>query len=295
MKELKIPARDGLDLSAAIGAPAEGQRPRLILQMIHGALEHKERYYEFAKYLNEQGIVTIISDNRGHGHSVNAAYPLGYMDDLDQMIDDQVCVSSYIQAQYPGLPLAIFGHSLGSMFARIYLQTHDRAITRLVLSGTVAYVPIVDLGIAISSLAAHIFGEHGYSALLKYFNGDDDVSWVSASEENRQRRNDDPLCRYPYQNEALVTILKANKALHDLEAYRCTNPALPILSVSGEGDPVTGGKLGLKDTVDTLMKIGYLDVTSIVYPGMRHEVLNEDDRLAVYSDISSFLLRPHAN
>jgi alpha-beta hydrolase superfamily lysophospholipase len=70
---------------------------------------------------------------------------------------------------------------------------------------------------------------------------------------------------------------------------------LPILSVSGEGDPVTGGKLGLKDTVDTLMKIGYLDVTSIVYPGMRHEVLNEDDRLAVYSDISSFLLRPHAN
>lgn len=288
MEELTIPAADGLQLSIAIG---EATHTKRLVQLIHGAVEHKERYYEFIEYLNGHGITAIISDNRGHGRSVNDEYPLGYMDGHEKILEDQLLITRYIKKRYPDKPLALFGHSLGSMFARCYLQLHDDEIDRLVFSGTAAYVPIVPLGIVVGELTVRRSGEHGYSPLFRYLNGDsDNIQWVSSSEENKITRNNDPLCRYPYQNEAMLTIFKTDKELHAFEKFQCKNPTLPILSVSGEADPVTGGKLGLKDTVNTLRKIGYHDITTKVYQGMKHEVLNEEDRLIVYQDIVSFLL-----
>lgn len=288
MKELTLAAQDGLELSIAIG---EARRPRLILQMIHGAVEHKERYYEFIEYLNGYGVTAVISDSRGHGRSVNDAYPLGYMDGHERLLDDQLRISRYIKETYPGIPLALFGHSFGSMLARCYLQRHDDEIARLVLSGTVAYIPVVPVGITLGELAVRRSGEHGYSPLFRYLNGDsDDIQWISASEANKEARNNDPLCRYPYQNEAMLTIFKTDKELHAFEKFQCKNPGLPILSVSGAEDPVTGGKLGLKDTINTLRRIGYQDITANVYPNMKHEVLNEEDRLVVYRDIATFLI-----
>lgn len=287
MKELTRTAHDGLELSIAIG---EAPRTRLLLQIIHGAVEHKERYYEFIEYLNGQGITTIISDNRGHGRSVNDAYPLGYMDGHEKILEDQLLISRYIKDLYPGTPLALFGHSFGSMLARCYLQRHDDEISKLILSGTVAYIPLVPIGITLGELAVKRSGEHGYSPLFRYLNGDsDDIQWVSASEANKRRRNNDPLCRYPYQNEAMLTIFRVDKELHEFEKFECRNPDLPILSATGEEDPVTGGKLGLKDTVNTLRRIGYHDITTNVYAGMKHEILNEEDRLVVYNDIATFL------
>ena len=90
MKTFFLPTADGLMLSIAL---FEHESPKALLQIIHGSVEHKGRYYEFAQYMNDNGFAVIVSDNRGHGLSVDKQYPLGYMDSFQKIIDDQYLIT----------------------------------------------------------------------------------------------------------------------------------------------------------------------------------------------------------
>ena len=52
-----------------------------VVQILHGMCEHKERYYDFMKYLAEKGYLCVIHDHRGHGSSVVSDADLGYFYD----------------------------------------------------------------------------------------------------------------------------------------------------------------------------------------------------------------------
>ena len=41
-------------------------------------------------------------------------------------------------------------------------------------------------------------------------------------------------------------------------------------------------------------RLGIKDVETIIYPNMRHEVLNETDNKRVYADVLAFLKEEHA-
>lgn len=288
MEKVQLKAADGLLLSAAV---FYAQETKGIVQLIHGAREHKERYYPFMKYLNQHGLTAIISDNRGHGESINDRYPLGFMNGVDQIVSDQLIVTNYIKKQYPTVNFHLFGHSLGSLFARVYIQEHDAKVRKLVLSGMPNYVPGVKAGIAFGSAYTAITGKHGYSRLLNYLTSNKiSDSWISESLNNLEAYRKDPLCQIAYHNSGALTIFEADSKMHAFDSYLCRNPNLEILSVSGEGDPITGGEIGLRDSILSLYKAGYRKIKNIVYSGMKHEVLNEDNKQIVYNDIIQFLL-----
>ena len=77
------------------------------------------------------------------------------------------------------------------------------------------------------------------------------------------------------------------------EVYDCRNikTALPILLLNGADDPCVGGSQGRRDSIDTLLRCGFENISSKIYPGMRHEILNERDREVVWRDIVGFMLR----
>lgn len=288
MIETTLTAHDGLELAVAI---FEAEETKALVQIIHGAKEHKKRYYNFCEFLRGNGLTVVISDNRGHGESINGSYPLGYMDGYEEIIDDQIMISKHVKGLFPDKDLYLFGHSLGSIFARIYLQEHDDEIKKLVLSGTPYYVPIVKLGIMIGQLITLLSGKQSYNKLLNTLavNNKDD-SWISASQSNLERYRNDPLCQYDYRNEANVTVFRADYELHQFKKFKCKNGDLHILNITGAGDPITGGEKGLQDSIESLKKVGYDDITNIVYPNMKHEILNEDNNEVVYHDILEFLL-----
>ena len=287
MNALKLKATDGLELSVAL---FEATQPKALLQIIHGSVEHKERYFELCQYLCDNDITVIVSDNRGHGASVNKKYPLGYMDSWQKIVDDQYLISQYICSLHPSLPLFMLGHSLGSVFARCYLEKHDDKLKKLILSGTVYYNPFTPVGILIAKIIIWCKGGHNYSMLLRKMamNGED-IEWVSSSKTNLAIYKSDPLCGYAYPNRSILTLFQAVRELRLTTHYQCKNPNLPIMSISGKEDPVTGGTLGLKETFKLLHKIGYHNFTDKTYEGMRHEVLNEDNHMIVFEDILQFL------
>lgn len=286
MREFTIKAHDGLPIAATI---FEAENPKALVQIMHGAKEHKERYYDFIRFLNKNGYAVIISDNRGHGASLNEEFSLGYMDGTADIIKDQRLVTKYIKKMYPGKPFYLFGHSFGTLLAREYLWKNDAVVDKLVLSGTVNYIAAAGPGVAIGNLITKVKGTKGQSKFLQSFLDGKDNSWVVKDEEMLEKYRQDPLCcGYKYTNRALVTVFESVSKLKNYELYQCMHPELPILMISGEEDPITGGKKGLDDTIATLKKIGYKDIENVVYEGMKHEVLNETEHQKVYEDILEF-------
>lgn len=289
MEKITIEASDGLKLSCLY---SKASKPKGIVQIVHGMLEHKERYIPLIEKLNSIGLIVIISDLRGHGESINDEYPLGFTGTPDELVDDQVLISKYAKKHNPHQPLYMFAHSMGSLIARRYLEQNDHEITKLILCGTVGRVNGVGLGAFIAGLKCIGSGNYKSSKLLYRFSNnmsaEHDISWISYNEKNLEAYKNDPLCNISFRNESYKALYKMVANLSKKKRYECKNPALKILSISGEDDRTTLGTEGVKHSMLYLMRAGYSEMQFIEYPHMKHEILNEENPEQVYQDILAF-------
>ena len=266
--------------------------PKGLVQLVHGSWEHKERYYEFINYLNQNGYSCIISDLRGHGDFINEKYKLAHMENFEEIIEDLHQVSLYIKNKNPNLKLYLLGHSLGTLFARIYLEKYDSEISKLILSGCVYYRSFSCFGpLFVKTLSLFKGDKYAKSKFLAKMSGLDKPSnkWISYNQENIEKTKNDTKMAKEFTLGGYDVLFKSNYEIGRIKHFHCQNPNLKILLVSGEDDLITGKTKGLKSSIKLLNKIGYKDVTNIVYPKMMHEILNENNREKVYLDIVSFL------
>lgn len=286
MKEIIINASDGLPISAAL---FECDNPKALIQVIHGAKEHKERYYAFSEFLNKNGYAVIVSDLRGHGHSVNEEYFFGNCGVLDLMIDDQYTVTKYIKELYPDKSLYIFSHSFGSCIARTYIMTHDDEIEKLGMSGTIFPMMAGKAAEYFCGKNIDIFGGDTTKGIPPRLANAKSYSWICANPESMEKYMQDSLCVDCKYTEATVnTVVEAVRTIGESDRYLFQNPELKIRSFTGTGDPFTGGKYGLRKTIKILKAAGYRDVRCFIYKGMKHEVINEKGKKKVYKDILDF-------
>jgi alpha-beta hydrolase superfamily lysophospholipase len=94
---------------------------------------------------------------------------------------------------------------------------------------------------------------------------------------------------FTWTNNGALTMFEATSNLKQYKKYNMQNPKLEILSLSGTKDPVTGGSVGLKDTEQTLRKIGYSRISIKQYEEKLHSILFETNRDTVYQDVLDFL------
>ena len=133
---LAVSAADGTSLHTYRWLP-DGP-PRGIVQIAHGMAEHAARYERFAEALTGAGYAVYANDHRGHGETASAA-DHGYFADHDgfnTVVTDMSTLSEFARAEHPGVPLVLFGHSMGSFLSRAYAAQHGARPAALVLSGT---------------------------------------------------------------------------------------------------------------------------------------------------------------
>lgn len=69
------------------------------------------------------------------------------------------------------------------------------------------------------------------------------------------------------------------------KGWRMARPSLPVCFLSGGDDPCRMSDKAFDKAVKAMEKVGYTSVDAITYPGMRHEILNETEKLTVWGDI----------
>lgn len=290
---------DGLELSVLVTRPEDAQNVRGVVQLVHGMAEYKERYLPLMEYLADRGIACVIHDHRGHGESMRAEGDKGFLYGTggDGLVADTALVSDYAQKRFPGLPLVLFGHSMGSLVARCYLQEHDRRLKALILSGPPTENPAAGGGLALARMQKKLKGPRSPGKLLEgiafgsYYKKftQSRCAWVCANRDTVRAYEEDPMCGFTFTADGFVGLMELMCGTYKKDGWRCENPGLPILFLGGEEDPCIDGREKFERAMEHLRKVGYRDVAGRMYPGMRHEICNEKDRLTVFEDIAAFL------
>jgi len=294
MKEFEIVCRDNYKLYGTEIIPNNDFE--YIIYILHGMCEHKERYYKFMQYLSDAGYATIICDLRGHGYHEDK-YNLGYFGDKKALIEDTDEVINYIKEKYKDKKIILFGHSMGSLIARNYIQNNDSKIDKLILCGPPTINIGAGLGIALSKLISGIKGDHYrskfiYNISLGSYERRNEMknAWLINDKEVLEEYNKDDYCGFIFTSNGFISLFYMLKRAYKRK-YKLCNKNMPILLLAGTEDRVVGSKYKFRHLHRFFNRAGYDNVESHSYEGMRHELYNEKDKELVFKDIDNFSKR----
>ena len=268
--------------------------PRAVVQIVHGIAEHIERYDDFMRFLAESGYACIIHDHRGHGESVKPDGVRGhfYTEDASGVVDDLHDVTEYAKKRFPGKPVYMFSHSMGTLVARNYLKKYDAELDKLVLSGPPTENKMAGVAVFLARVAGLFGGKDRPNTLLHkltFGKGyDAGNAWLSENAENVQRYNSDPLCGFVFTTNGFLNLYKLQKGAFSLKDWTVRNPGLEIMLMAGADDPVIQGREKFAALEQFLRRAGYENVRSRLYENARHEILNETRKEEIYGDVLAF-------
>lgn len=292
----------GQELDAILWTP-EGEyaeHPKGVLQFIHGMVEHLEMYEGMARYIADAGYVVTGETHLGHGPKAKI---LGYFadkDGWDTLLKDIHTLRCMTEKEYPDLPYFIIGHSMGSFLTRCYLQDHSQKLSGAVVVGTGNQPKaVLQFGIMLSSLLCamgkakqpsrffHDLSFKNYNS--RYENVTSASAWITRDNTVLAERANDPYCDFYFTVSGYRDMFHGIKRMMDQEKTDRMAKELPVLFISGDMDPVGSYGKEVNNSADSFRKAGLKDVTVKLYPGARHDLFHETNRIEVLGDITVWL------
>ncbi len=304
MQLSRLRAEDGQDVPLCQWLPATTARGVVLVS--HGMSEYAARYDRFALALNAAGYAVYAHDHRGHGAQAAQEGRLGWFaeeEGWDRVVADLHTVRCHAEAAHPGLPLVVLGHSMGSFIVRAYFLRHGEGLAGLVLSST-GYRQRW-LAAILRKLAAWDGRRRGWqqaspfmaklvfgSFNLAFMPTRTRMDWLSRDSTEVDAYIADPLCGGDPAPGLWHDLFGGIIAMEAGEAAGQGLPKdCPVYLLAGSRDPVSQGKLALGQLARRYRAAGLRDVETRVYPGGRHEMLNESNRDQVMADLLGWLKR----
>lgn len=276
--------------------------PRANLLIATGMCEHSFRYEEFALFLANKGINVSVLDAVGQGLNVEKVEDLqkwhgsAFEDNVDAL-----ALRIKQLKETTKLPTYIMGHSMGSFMVQRFLTKYPSLADKAVLMGSNGpQKALMKMGYFIAVMFVDAWNWNKPSHLLQSLSigayessikhRKDRNDWLSYDEKNVETYNKDPYCGARNTNGFWKVFLKSMAHLWEKKELQKLDKNTPILLVAGEDDPVGRCGKGVQKLEKMYLEYGVKDVQMILYPQMRHEILNEGERRKdVYQDIYSFL------
>lgn len=278
---------------------------RGVIQIAHGNAEHAGRYEHVANALTARGWAVYADDHRGHGQTAaaDADGELGlFAEDRGwaRVLDDLRRLTGVAREEHPGVPIVLYGHSGGAVFAQQYLFTFPDDVDGAVLSG----VPVAPglLG-KVAPLIARAerarLGKRGHTALMsklafgpfnkRFEPTRTEFDWLSRDPTAVDAYVADPACGFDYTTQMWIDALAAIELVAKPELQAGVRDDLPVYVFAGDRDPVAGNGKAVTTLVEAYERAGVRSVTHRLYPGGRHEMVNEINRDQVIGDLLSWL------
>jgi alpha-beta hydrolase superfamily lysophospholipase len=265
------------------------------LVIVHGMMEHGKRYFEFAKFLQDNNVSTYILDLPGHGETGDFNKDFGHMDD-EGWSHAVGCVDELVRSiSNSKKNIFIYGHSMGSFLAMKVGLTNS-LIKGIVLSG-MTYPPIVSLRVGRvltdicklvnPKLSGWVFHKLTFLLCENSFKKDTSkFAWLSSDKAKVEEYSSDKycgkLCTVGFYNQ----LFKGVHSVIDFVPCRKVNTYI----LSSLDDPMGGYGRGPKMWAKCIAKKWGSKLNFVEYRG-RHELINEIDRKNVYNDILNWIKR----
>lgn len=300
-KDITFPSTDGKNtIHAELFIPSD-KNIKGVVQISHGMMDYIGRYALLADALCAGGYALCGNDHLGHGDSVATPDDYGFFaskNGYEYVIDDIKKMNDIIRGEFPGVPVVLMGHSMGSFIARLYAAKYADSLDGLIIHGTAGPNPLLAPGRLIVKLLRAFKGERHRSKFVcsladgGYNKGFDPAegsgAWLTRDPSMVADRIGNP------KNDFIFTLAGYNDLFTMLgkcngKAWFTEFPkALHTLVISGEKDPVGDFGKGVRYVYENLKKNG-ADVELKLYPEARHELFNETNREEVFADLIAWL------
>jgi len=296
-------ARDGKQIFYTHWPVPKDKEVRGVVQIAHGIGEHIGRYDEVALALNREGFVVYGNDHRGHGRTANDGKTLGeYTGEnfWNDAVEDMHELMELIKSDHPDAFFILLGHSLGSLLGRDYISRYGAEVDAVIISGTAGYIKVLGpAGITITNLLVRFRGKTSTSPFIesiffdqfnrKFKPNRTKLDWLSRDEHAVDKFEKDPLRSEKFHIGILQGAAVGGKMANAAETLQRTPKDLPMYIFSGDHDPVGEMGAGVKRVYQDYKKAGMKNLTLKLYPGGRHEMLNEINRKEVIKDMIKWI------
>ena len=244
------------------------------------------------------------NDHIGHGQSLAEGAPrlyFGPKGSWQTVVDDLYTLRCHCGKEFPGVPYALLGHSMGSFLARTYLIRYPGTVQAAVIMGTGQQSAAMTAGgrLVAARETRRLGGDDKVSKLAEglafgsynklFVPNRTSCDWLSLDTENVDRYLADPLCGGYATLGLFREMLSGLDFIRDPKNLAKMNANTPVFFVAGEMDPVGDSGRGVWKAAQSFRRAGLRDVTVTIYPEARHEILNDFCREQVQSDILTWL------
>jgi alpha-beta hydrolase superfamily lysophospholipase len=292
-------ARLALRVMEAEG-PAKG-----IVMIHHGLAEHSGRYQRFASYLSSRGFHVSAHDHRGHALTTAPDAPrtvYALKDGWNKVMGDARFVREHMQARFPGLPVIVFGHSMGGVIAMNQAMDEHPSLagvavwnSNLTLGSLTGVMRAVlwlegfvrkrtEPSLWINALTFEAWGKRMKKARTAF-------DWLSRIPEEVDAYINDPECGWAASRALWSDFITGFERGED--GARLENMArdLPVHLAGGGHDPATNNARAVKTLGGRLYNTRFTRVTVRIDPKGRHETLHDTGYEQAMSDFADWAER----
>ncbi|CAN7375762.1 alpha/beta fold hydrolase [Neorhizobium tomejilense] len=271
-----------------------------ILLISHGLAEHSRRYRAFAEAMAGHGFHVYAFDHRGHGETTAPDAPIGRFarrDGVGLVLADVKAMRDMAAHAHPGLPVLLFGHSMGGLIALNAAVDHPDSFNAVAVwnsnfhpgpAGRAAQVILrIEKALKGSDVPSGLLPKLTFGAWGKSIPGHrTEFDWLSHDRDVVDAYIADPLCGFDASVSLWLDLFeltfRAPKLVDRLAK------TLPIHLIGGAEDPATNGGREILWLSEHLKRNGFSDVTTKIWPGTRHETLNDTVRARATAEFAAW-------
>lgn len=298
--EYTYPSSDGSHTVYAEIYVPKGRSPVGIVQLSHGMIDHVGRYRALADYLTGRGFVFAGNHHLGHGRTASKKEDYGYFarsNGEEHVLCDLYGMNRALREKFPNIPLVLFGHSMGSFIARLFIERYPDAMDAAVIHGTAGKNPLLPFGRALARVIGAVCSPRHRSRLVHnlafgaynsaFPKSEGERAWLSR--DTALASETDEYIDFIFTVSGYSDLFRMLARCNRKKWYEAYPKSLRTLIVSGTCDPV-GGKSakGPREVYAGLLARGAA-VDIKLYEGARHELFRETNKEEVFSDIAEWI------